>query len=107
MTTRLPVSPNNVTANCMARAVDLIRPRIQATEPQNVVFSVGTQIVSVAGRGSSGQLPRTGHSPDTCAPSPTCSPNCKATSYRRGSKPPPLPTCPASSDSPSTSNGVL
>ncbi|MGR4852029.1 hypothetical protein OG542_00850 [Streptomyces violaceus] len=35
----------------MARAVDLIRPRIQATEPQNVVFSVGTQIVSVAGRG--------------------------------------------------------
>lgn len=43
-TTPLLVSPNNVTANCMARAVDLIRPRIQATKPQNVIFSVGTQI---------------------------------------------------------------
>ncbi|MEU8679471.1 hypothetical protein [Streptomyces sp. NPDC048560] len=34
-----------------------------------------------------------------CAPSPTCSPSCKATNCRHGSKRQPTPTCPASSAS--------
>ncbi|MEU7901325.1 ASCH domain-containing protein [Actinoplanes sp. NPDC049118] len=38
------VSPNNVTANAMLRAVDMIRPRLQATRPERVALTVGTQI---------------------------------------------------------------
>ncbi|MBB2912991.1 hypothetical protein FHS43_004286 [Streptosporangium becharense] len=38
------VSPNNVTANAMVRAIDMIRPQIQARRPALVAFCVGTQI---------------------------------------------------------------
>ncbi|MFC4906887.1 ASCH domain-containing protein [Actinomadura gamaensis] len=38
------ISPNNVLANAMLRAVDMVRPRIQATSPDRVAFCVGTQI---------------------------------------------------------------
>lgn len=38
------ISPNNVLANAMVRAVDMIRPRMQATNPERVAFCVGTQI---------------------------------------------------------------
>jgi len=38
------ISPNNVLANAMVRAVDMIRPRLQATSPDRVAFCVGTQI---------------------------------------------------------------
>lgn len=38
------ISPNNVLANAMLRAVDMIRPRLQATSPDRVAFCVGTQI---------------------------------------------------------------
>lgn len=38
------VSPNNVTANAMLRAVDMVRPRLQATRPERVALVVGTQI---------------------------------------------------------------
>jgi ASC-1-like (ASCH) protein len=38
------VSPNNILANAMLRAVDMVRPRIQATNPDRVAFCVGTQI---------------------------------------------------------------
>lgn len=38
------VSPNNVTANAMVRAIDMIRPQIQAQRPALVAFCVGTQI---------------------------------------------------------------
>ncbi|MGI5155845.1 ASCH domain-containing protein [Microbispora sp. CA-102843] len=44
MSTDLLVSPNNVTANAMLRAVDMIRPRLQATHPERVALCVGTQI---------------------------------------------------------------
>lgn len=38
------VSPNNVLANAMLRSVDMVRPRMQATNPDRVAFCVGTQI---------------------------------------------------------------
>jgi hypothetical protein len=38
------ISPNNVLANAMLRAVDMIRPRLQATSPDRIAFCVGTQI---------------------------------------------------------------
>ncbi|MCD0448548.1 ASCH domain-containing protein [Actinocorallia sp. API 0066] len=38
------ISPNNVLANAMLRAVDMVRPRLQATNPDRVAFVVGTQI---------------------------------------------------------------
>ncbi|WP_245679180.1 ASCH domain-containing protein [Actinomadura hibisca] len=38
------VSPNNVLANAMLRSVDMVRPRLQATNPDRVAFCVGTQI---------------------------------------------------------------
>ncbi|WP_202638984.1 hypothetical protein [Bailinhaonella thermotolerans] len=38
------ISPNNVLANAMLRAVDMVRPRLQATNPDRVAFCVGTQI---------------------------------------------------------------
>ncbi|MFC5835774.1 ASCH domain-containing protein [Nonomuraea insulae] len=38
------ISPNNVLANAMLRAVDMVRPRLQATHPDRVAFCVGTQI---------------------------------------------------------------
>ncbi|GAA3419357.1 ASCH domain-containing protein [Streptosporangium vulgare] len=38
------ISPNNVTANAMIRAIDMIRPQIQAQRPALVAFCVGTQI---------------------------------------------------------------
>ncbi|WP_308268766.1 ASCH domain-containing protein [Yinghuangia soli] len=38
------ISPNNVLANAMLRSVDMVRPRLQATNPDRVAFCVGTQI---------------------------------------------------------------
>ncbi|WP_255218810.1 ASCH domain-containing protein [Actinomadura formosensis] len=38
------ISPNNVLANAMLRSVDMVRPRLQATNPDRVTFCVGTQI---------------------------------------------------------------
>jgi ASC-1-like (ASCH) protein len=38
------ISPNNVLANAMLRAVDMVRPRLQAANPDRVAFCVGTQI---------------------------------------------------------------
>jgi hypothetical protein len=38
------ISPNNVLANAMLRSVDMVRPRLQATNPDRVSFCVGTQI---------------------------------------------------------------
>ena len=38
------ISPNNVLANAMLRAVDMVRPRLQAMGPDRVAFCVGTQI---------------------------------------------------------------
>jgi ASC-1-like (ASCH) protein len=38
------VSPNNVLANAMLRSVDMIRPRLQAMNPERVAFCVGTQV---------------------------------------------------------------
>jgi hypothetical protein len=38
------ISPNNVLANAMLRAVDMIRPRIEANRPERVALCVGTQI---------------------------------------------------------------
>lgn len=38
------ISPNNVLANAMLRSVDMVRPRLHATNPDRVAFCVGTQI---------------------------------------------------------------
>jgi|GEM_PF-426933 len=38
------ISPNNVLANAMLRSVDMVRPRLQAANPDRVAFVVGTQI---------------------------------------------------------------
>ena len=38
------ISPNNVLANAMLRAIDMVRPRLQAANPDRVAFCVGTQI---------------------------------------------------------------
>ena len=38
------ISPNNVTANSMLRAVDMIRPQVKAQRPNLIAFCVGTQI---------------------------------------------------------------
>ncbi|WP_243773721.1 ASCH domain-containing protein [Actinomadura barringtoniae] len=38
------ISPNNVLANAMLRTVDMVRPRLQAINPERVAFCVGTQI---------------------------------------------------------------
>ena len=38
------ISPNNVLANAMLRSIDMVRPRLQATNPDRVAFCVGTQI---------------------------------------------------------------
>lgn len=38
------ISPNNVLANAMLRSVDMVRPRLQAANPDRVAFCVGTQI---------------------------------------------------------------
>ena len=47
------ISPNNVTANSMLRAVDMIRPRIQSDRPEVVAICVGTQINGVPHLGTS------------------------------------------------------
>lgn len=39
-----PLSPNTVLANALTCAEDVLRPRIEATAPERVVFVVGTQI---------------------------------------------------------------
>jgi ASC-1-like (ASCH) protein len=38
------ISPNNVLANAMLRTIDMIRPRLQASRPERVAFTVGTQV---------------------------------------------------------------
>ncbi len=38
------ISPNNVLANAMLRAIDMVRPRLQASNPDRVAFCVGTQV---------------------------------------------------------------
>ncbi len=38
------ISPNNVLANAMLRSVDMLRPRLQASNPDRVALCVGTQI---------------------------------------------------------------
>lgn len=76
-----------------------IRPRRHPLDP-HPSRSVDRERQDPA-QGRIGELPPNWtHSPGTSVPSPACSPSCKATSCRHGSKPRPPPTCPASNDSP-------
>ncbi|MEO3875510.1 ASCH domain-containing protein [Nonomuraea sp. B12E4] len=47
------ISPNNVLANAMTRTIDMVRPRLQATHPDQVAMCVGTQINGAPHAGTS------------------------------------------------------
>lgn len=53
MTAVLPVSPNTVLANALDAAEDVLAPRLRTSQPERIVFVVGTQINGVPHLGTS------------------------------------------------------
>ena len=72
------ISPNNVLANAMLRSVDMVRPRLQATNPDRVAFCVAPR--------STGRLtwvPPWCRPLRSCSPRPPSAPSTSTPSYGR------------------------